>query len=463
MANFDVSYFIRLRDQFSNQANKAARAAKNLKGSLAKASTQAKKFGRSMLGAGKSLTLFATLPIGLAARAMVNAASDAQETADKFNDVFRELGKSGPDAAARLAEKYKLATSTSQELLSTTGAILSASGMQTDQILKMSEAINGASIDLASFHNFQGSAAESSLILTKALLGEAESLKTNFGITIQQNGAFQKAVKARMAATGATQAAAKAEVIFASIMKQVDRQKATDNFNKTLGSYANQQRVAAEATKRLSESLGVFLLPTMIKITKKVTAFLNRLNGLSDSNKKLILIVGGVVAALGPLALIIGGVAFAVSGLAAAFAVLSLPVLLIVGSIALLGVAIYKIWQDIDVLKEKFSVLAEKATIGLKKVYNSVVSFLLTPIQLAAKAMSAIGFDGLESKMIQFEKKISFDVGDKKLGIDSNSSMKTQADVNINLNAPKGVVNSAKAASKGSPMNLGLSMSDYVY
>lgn len=458
MSNFDVSYFIRLRDQFSNQANKAARAADNLKGSLSRASMQAKKFGQGMVSAGKSLTLFATVPIGLAARAMINAASDAQETADKFNDVFRELGTGGADAAARLAEKYKLAASTSQELLSTTGAILSASGMQTDQILKMSEAINGASIDLASFHNFQGTAAESSLILTKALLGEAESLKTNFGITIQQNGAFQKAVKARMAATRSTEAAAKAEVIFASIMKQLDRQKATDNFNKTLGSYANQQRVAAEATKKLGESLGVFLLPAMIKVTMKVTEMLNKLNGFSDSNKKLILIVGGVVAALGPLGLIIGGVAFAVSGLAAAFAALSLPVLLIVGVVGILGVAIYKIWQDIDVLKEKFSALAEKATIGLKKVYNSVVSFLLAPIQLAAKAISSLGFDGFQNKLIEFEKKISFDVSDKKLGIDANSNMKTQADVNINLNAPKGVVNSAKAISKGSPMNLGLNM-----
>tara|TARA_R110002153_G_scaffold78418_1_gene200800 strand:+ start:5457 stop:6911 length:1455 start_codon:yes stop_codon:yes gene_type:complete len=480
MANFDVSYFIRLRDQFSGQADKASRAANKLKGSLSRLSAQAKKVGSSMVSAGKSLTLFATVPIALAARAMINAASDAQETADKFNDVFRELGSSGPDAAARLAEKYKLATSTSQELLSTTGAILSASGMQTAQILKMSEAINGASIDLASFHNFQGTAAESSLILTKALLGEAESLKTNFGITIQQNGAFQKAVKARMAATGATQSAAKAEVIYASIIKQVNRQKAADNFNKTLGSYANQQRVAAEATKKLGESLGVFLLPTMIKVTMKVTEFLNKLNGLSDSNKKLILIVAAVIAVLGPLALVVGSVAFAVSGLAAAFALLTWPILLIIAAVGLLGVAVFKIWQNWDKLVAKMTVLWQDfsafmstamdsigeaftnlgnfAIVSLKKIYNGIIDFLLTPIKLVAQGLAALGFEGLESKLIEFEKKITFDVGNKKLGIDANSSTKSQADVNINLNAPKGVVASTTAVKKGSPMNLGLSM-----
>ncbi len=211
MSNFDVSYFIRLRDQFSRQADKVTGSSIRLKKSLAAVSRQAKNVGRSMTDAGKKLTLFATVPLALAARSLVNAASDAAETADKFKDVFQEIGVKAPEAAARLAAKYKLANSTSQELLSTTGAILSASGLETEQILKMSEAINGASIDLASFHNFQGTAAESSMILTKALLGEAESLKTNFGITIQQNGAFQKSVKARMALTGSTQSAAKAE------------------------------------------------------------------------------------------------------------------------------------------------------------------------------------------------------------------------------------------------------------
>jgi len=326
----------------------------------------------------------------------------------------------------------------------------------------MSEAINGASIDLASFHNFQGTAAESSMILTKALLGEAESLKTNFGITIQQNGAFQKSVKARMALTGSTQSAAKAEMIFASIMSQLVKQKALDNFNKTLGSYANQQRVAAEGAKQLKESFGALLLPAVIKITKKLIVLVDKVNSISEGNKKLILIAVGVVAALGPLALIIGAVAFAIAGLTAGLALLSLPVLAVIAGAVLLGNALYGLYSNFDTIvtsiSNLFTMLADVAIKTLKSISNGIVDFLLAPIKLAAEGMAALGFDGMKNKIMEFQRKITFETGDKKLGIDANSTAKSQADVNINVNAPKGVVSSTTTKRRGDPMNLGMSM-----
>ena len=478
MANFDVSYFIRLRDQFSGQADKASRAANKLKGSLSRLSAQAKKVGSSMVSAGKSLTLFATVPIALAARSLINAASEAEETGNRFKEVFKGLDSQRDSAVVDLGKQFHLAASSAQELLSDSGDLLSGLGLTKIEALELSKSMIALSADVTSFKNVKGGVARTMNAFTKALLGEREMLKETFKISILESEVKEAANILMAKNLKLTEKQARAFATVNMVTKK--SQNSLGDYNRTQKDYANLTRQASERTKELTEKFGVFLLPAMVKITNKFIELIDYVNSMSASNKKLTLIIVGVIAVLGPLALVIGAVAFAVSGLAAAFALLTGPILLIIAAVALLGVAVFKIWQNWDKLVAKMTVLWQDfsafmstamdsigeaftnlgnfAIVSLKKIYNGIIDFLLTPIKLVAQGLAALGFEGLESKLIEFEKKITFDVGNKKLGIDANSSTKSQADVNINLNAPKGVVASTTAVKKGSPMNLGLSM-----
>jgi len=110
VSNFDVSYFIRLRDQFSRQADKVTGSSIRLKKSLAAVSRQAKNVGRSMTDAGKKLTLFATVPLALAAKSLVDAASNAQEVGNRFKEVFTGLERrKRPPVVEDLGKQFHLA------------------------------------------------------------------------------------------------------------------------------------------------------------------------------------------------------------------------------------------------------------------------------------------------------------------------------------------------------------------
>ena len=351
-----VSFIIQLKDQFGRTAAKVNRQFEKIKKNADKANksvvAMAKKgqaslgeFSRKAAKSGAVVTAALTVPIWLLTKKMISAASAAQEVDSKFGAIFNTLGDKGPESVSRLSKEYKLATSTAKDMLSSTGAILSASGLSKKRILALSEALNGASIDLASFHDFQGDAKDSSMILSKALLGEAETLKTNFGITILQNKAFQDQVKAKQRSLGLSQQAAKAEVIFASIMKQAgkDGQNALGNFNLTAHEYANTVRINNEASKDLAESFGTLLLPMATKLTTKLTTLFKWVGKLPKPMKTLILVLAGLVAIGGPLLLLLGGIAFAM-------AAISLPVLAVVAAVGLLiaaGVMLTANWDDV--------------------------------------------------------------------------------------------------------------------
>jgi len=460
VSNFDVSYFIRLRDQFSRQADKVTGSSIRLKKSLAAVSRQAKNVGRSMTDAGKKLTLFATVPLALAAKSLVDAASNAQEVGNRFKEVFTGLEAERNTVVEDLGKQFHLAASSSQELLSDSGDLLSGLGLTTSEALELSRSMIALSADVTSFKNVNGGVARTMNAFTKALLGEREMLKETFKISILESE-VKEAANALMAKNiKLTEKQARA---FATVNIITRKSKnALGDYNKTQDDYANLTRRASERTKELKEKFGTILLPVMVDVATRFIDVINKINAMSEDNKKLILQIVGVVAALGPLALVVGAVSIIIGGLAAVLGLLSLPVLAVIAGAVLLGNALYGLYSNFDTIvtsiSNLFTMLADVAIKTLKSISNAIVNFLLAPIKLAAEGMAALGFDGMKNKIMEFQRKITFETGDKKLGIDANSTAKSQADVNINVNAPKGVVSSTTTKRRGDPMNLGMSM-----
>lgn len=483
MANFDVSYFIRLRDQFSGQANKAARAAKGLKqklsnlsrkakeagGAFKYASMQAKQFGSKMMGVGGSLFAKVTLPLSILGGVALKQAADLETlgvafesmlgSASKAKDLMKDLTNFTATTPFQLegvgkAAKQLLAFKVTQEEMIPT-------------LRMLGDLSAGANVPITDMAQIFGKGKAMGKAMTEELLQLAqrgvpiidvlsESLK------VSKAEVLKLASKSKISFSLMERSLRKMTSVGGVFYKQTEKQSKTlagrfstlkDNFGLT----------AAAIGEVIEKTFG--LNKGMESLSNKLTTLPDRIKAFAAANPiitKSIIIVTGLIAVLAPLAIVVGTVSLAVSGLAVAFGFLSLPVLAVVAVVGLLiaaGVMLYKNWDGVVsgaiLLWDGF---INFMTDGLKNIYNGFIDFLIYPMKMAAKAMSALGMDGFENKLIEFEKKISFDVGDKKLGIDANSSMKTQADVNINLNAPKGVVNSAKATSKGSPMNLGLNM-----
>lgn len=113
----------------------------------------------------------------------------------------------------------------------------------------------------------------------------------------------------------------------------------------------NQLKVSASG---LAETLLTMLAPVLDKVTEGVKRFTDWFNNLDEGTKKTIIVIGGVVAAIGPLLIVVGKIIALIGSVSAALPVITglisgpiLPIVAVVGAIGLLAATIYKNWDRI--------------------------------------------------------------------------------------------------------------------
>ena len=262
------------------------------------------KLSQKVTKVGKNMTLFLTLPaIGLGT-VFLNSASDAEETISKFNTVFSSLSKKSTETAKTLAKDFGLSSVKARELLGDTGDLLTGFGFSQESALDLSRQVNELAVDLASFTNFSGGAEGASAALTKALLGERESIKS-LGISILEEDVKRRvAINTSKGMRFETERQAKA---FATLqLAQEQSTNAIGDFARTSTSFANRRRIFKAALQDFSIGFGVLILPAATKVINAMITLTEKINGLSDGTKKVILILGGITAVVGPLVLALG-------------------------------------------------------------------------------------------------------------------------------------------------------------
>ena len=199
--------------------------------------------------------------------ALKNAARDGVEIRQKFAVVFSSLERGAESVADAFAKEFRLAGASSRELLGNVGDLLVGFGFTEQAALDMSVQVNSLAQDLASFSNFSGGAIGASNALTKALVGETESVKA-LGIVIRQTTPeFIRNVQDIMNVQEVTLLQAKAIEILRIAYEQST--KALGDFSRTQESLANQERILDEQIKELSESLGNDLTPVFRNLTSQ--------------------------------------------------------------------------------------------------------------------------------------------------------------------------------------------------
>ena len=173
---------------------------------------------------------------------------------------------------------------------------------------------------------------------------------------------------------------------------------------------AGQLTILKSQLEELAISFGEMLMPAIRAIVSKIQAFVDKLNGMSESQRKAILTIGLIVAALGPLLVIIGTliskVGVAMQGfvklatgvkklgvavkagtgvfgkLGAALGGISGPVLAIIAVIAVLVAAFKHLWDT----NEEF----RNAITG---IWEGIVSKIQAFCQGIVDRLNALGFD----------------------------------------------------------------------
>ena len=435
--NFVIQYTIKAANKFSGVANKFNASAKKMKSNISlinaklkKSSIEVDKFknklknaGRGMRNFGAKATIGITLPVALAARSMIKAAADAEETKSKFNTVFSSISADAKKTADDLVKNFDLSRVESNKLLADTGDLLSGFGFSQKAALSMSKQVQNLAVDLASFTNIEGGASRASAALTKALLGERESVKS-LGIAILEEDVKKKVAILR--AKGMRFESMRQAKAVATLQIAMEQSKnAIGDYARTSTSAANRSRKLSARFDDLKVTIGTKLLPIALKLTNFLIKIIDKFEALSPVTQNIILGFIGFAAVIGPIAL-------AVSGLVFLFGLLNTATIAAAASMA--------------VALAPFLAIAAAAT----AVFFAVKS-------LVDKIFELTGFtDVLENFGASVFKFFNEDEID--LNKDLNLNQRSQTDVNLNVGLAGGLEQKggANVSQKGRPANVGM-------
>ncbi|WP_195954416.1 phage tail tape measure protein [Clostridium tertium] len=412
----------KLDSQFEETSDSAEKAeSKFIKFSkgLGNVSTKISNFGSKLGDIGKNLSTKVTLPIFGLGTASVKFASDLNESLNKVEVAFGNNANEVISWSDTTLEKFGIAKGTALDMAATFGDMGTSMGLSTSEASNMATSLSGLAGDLASFKNIDIKQALTAL--NGVFTGETESLKT-LGIVMTQTNLDTYALANGFGKTTSEMTEAeKVNLRYSYVMNAT--KNAHGDFARTSDGTANSMRVFQESLKELGATMGQNILPVITPIIQKFSELVKRFSDLSPETQKTILVIGGLVASLGPvltiggnISKVIGGVSTvfstvsgaigvvttgataatpAIGALASVFTFLTSPVGLVIMAItALIAVGVL-LWKNWDTVKEKASQLGT----WLSDKFNGIKNSITGAIESAVSSV--------ESKFSNMKEKVS--------------------------------------------------------
>jgi hypothetical protein len=324
---------------------------------------------------GRTMTAAITAPLAAIAAVSIKAASDSVETQNKFNQVFGSISEDANKFATQLSTDLRRSNTGIQDNLASLQSFAVGMGFAEKEAFKFSTSIQKMVFDFASFNNISDD--DSFQRFIAGLSGSGEVFD-RFGINIKD-----AALGLELQALGLAESTAKAtemqKVIarVSIIQKALGKQGAIGDASRTMFEFASAIKSARSVIADLLSDFGTELLPIAKSVVNTFNDWAIALrNKLTPEMKRIILVVGFIVAAVGPLLLVFAGLATAASFIASAFGALSAAAVaanttvgLLVAKFILIGLAIAAVGIALALVIEDILVFQRGG--------NSLIGFLI--------------------------------------------------------------------------------------
>jgi len=317
---------------------------KDLEDALNSAGKKLTSFGKQMKDVGQSMSLRLSAPLALLGGAAIKMATDFNESLNKVDVAFKGSSAEVQAFAKNTLKSFGIAEGTALDMAALFGDMATSMGLSTAESAKLSTSLVGLAGDLASFKNMN--IQEVTTALNGIFTGETESLK-RLGVVMTEDNLKSYALANGIKKLYSEMTQGEKVMLRYQFVTDMTA-NAHGDFERTGGGAANQMRMMQEGLKQLGNEFGQVMLPTVVKVIKGINNYIGSISETSDFNKKLIVIIGGVAAALGPLLYIVGLVSEKmISGFSAAQKVLKSmsaflianPYLALAAAVAILGTA----------------------------------------------------------------------------------------------------------------------------
>lgn len=301
----------------------------------------------AMINAGNTMTDSITRPLIDIGGRMIESATEMNAMSSQFSQVFGTMEGEASASLSKIADDTNIVEERLKGSYTAIASFAKTTGMETEDAMELSNRALAAVADSAAFYD--RSIEETAESLQSFLKGNYEN-DAALGLSATEFTRNEKAMELYGKKFNELSEAQKQ----LTLLQMVEDANALSG---ALGQAARESETWSNVTGNLSQEfdnllgvLGQSLLPIVTPIVEFITDILTGFSELDPSIQNLILIIGGVVAALGPLLTIAGSVISIISTLSPLISGLSLsfnPVILAVGAAIAALVALIANWDEV--------------------------------------------------------------------------------------------------------------------
>ncbi len=267
-------------------------------------STKVSSTGDKLEGAGKKMTMFATVPVVAVMAGATKAASELEQAAGGTEAVFGDARDTIDEYAQSSARAMGLSEREFREATTSIGGQLKRMTGDVDLAADQSIKLAGVAADLAA--TYGGTTAEAVQALGSAFRGEADPAE-RFNLNLKIGAVNARAVELGLAATTSTvDDNARAQATLALIMEQ--SADAQGQFAREADTAAGSAQIAKAEFENAAAELGDSLAPLAAKAAGGLADLARGFSDLPESIQSGVLALAGVVAVMGPLLSVSGKV-----------------------------------------------------------------------------------------------------------------------------------------------------------
>lgn len=301
------------------ELDKVTQELEKQKTTLGKTSEEWKDLSEKTTDLGKSMTLKLTTPILAASVASFKLGADLEDTMGKAEVVFKQNTREVEAWSKSAYKNFGLAGVTALSMATDFAAGFNQLGLTLEKSKDYSMNLTSLVTDMSSFYNT--SVEETQNALTAILSGQTEPLKKFQIFMTQANLAeFARQKGIRKTITEMTEAE-KVQLRYNYVM---------DKTSQSHGQYAREQGSATtelikfkQGMIELGTSFSEQILPVFTPLLTGLNNMIEKFSKLSDGTKKFIVVLGGIVATVGPVLIILGSVFKAISNISEGMGVAS--------------------------------------------------------------------------------------------------------------------------------------------
>lgn len=312
---------------------------------------QFQKVGNQMQSIGQKMTLAVSLPLGAAGVAAYNMAADFEDALGATDQIFKDASDAVQQWSSQLPTYFGIAKKEALEYSNMMGSMLQNIGGLTEQEASQQSAkLIELAGDLTAMYG--GTTADAVRALTGALKGN-NTMLDNYGMAANDALVKAKAFEMGLIKQGGEMSLSAKQAATLSLIYEQTGAAQGQAAREADGASGSMRALKTELTN-LTTELGEHLLPIITPFIQKLRDVMANFREMDPETKKIVVVVGGLAAALGPLLVALGGIVSAaplvISGIASigtVFTALTGPIGLVAAAIGGLIYLIIKNWSSV--------------------------------------------------------------------------------------------------------------------